>query len=101
VLIPTKYQHTAIFQMKEIELETEQTLPQYVPQDDIFLSIVHVALKIRGDMMETPGHKGLSVSEDETRGPSSGYSIARDDPVYITSRTKKLAYTQGHHKCCY
>jgi len=29
VLIPTKYQHTAILQMKEIE-ETEETLPQYV-----------------------------------------------------------------------
>ena len=67
MLIPTKYQHTgdtAVLQMKEIE-ETEETLPQYVPQDDIFLSLVHVALKIRGDMMQTPGHKGFSVSEDQ------------------------------------
>ena len=64
ILIPTKYQNTTVLQMKDVQ-ETEETLPQYVPQDDIFLSLVHVALKIRKDMMETSGHKGFSVSEDE------------------------------------
>ena len=78
MLIPTKYQHTAVLQMKEIE-ETEEMLPQYVPQEDIFLSLVHVALKIRGDMMETPGHKGFSVSEDEAISciPDSLYMLLR------------------------
>ena len=77
MLIPTKYQHTAVLQMEE--METEETLPQYVPQDDIFLSLVHVGLKIRGDMMETPGHKGFSVSEDEaiTCIPDSLYMLLR------------------------
>ena len=63
MLIPRKYQHIVILQMKDND-ENDDTLPQYVPQDHIFLSLVHVALKIRGDMMETPGHKGFSVSED-------------------------------------
>jgi len=64
--------------MKEVE-ETEETLPQYVPQDDIFLSLVHVALKIRRDMMETSGHKGFSVSEDEAIPciPDSLYMLLR------------------------
>ena len=48
--------------MEETE---EDILPQYVPQDDIFLSLVHVALKIRGDIMESPGHKGFSVNRDD------------------------------------
>ena len=33
------------------------TLPKYDPQDDMFLSLIHVALKIRGDMMATPGRQ--------------------------------------------
>ena len=65
MLIPTNYvqeaANTAVQQMTEIE----DTMPQYVPGDDIFLSLIHVALKIRKDLMETPGHKGFSVSEDE------------------------------------
>ena len=79
ILIPTKYQHTAVLQMKEMEETEETTLPQYVPRDDIFLSLVHVALKIRGDMMATPGHKGFSVSEDEAIPciPDSLYMLLR------------------------
>lgn len=33
ILIPTKYQNTTVLQMKDVQ-ETEETLPQYVPQDD-------------------------------------------------------------------
>lgn len=78
ILIPTKYQNTTVLQMKDVQ-ETEETLPQYVPQDDIFLSLVHVALKIRKDMMETSGHKGFSVSEDEAIPciPDSLYMLLR------------------------
>ena len=38
------------------------TLPKYDPQDDMFLSLTHVALKIRGDMMATTGHQDFSVT---------------------------------------
>lgn len=79
ILIPTKFQHRAVLQMKEDEEAENTTLPQYVPQDDIFHSLVHVALKIRGDMMETPGHKGFSISEDEAIPciPNSLYMLLR------------------------
>ena len=45
----------------------------------LFLSLVLVALKIRGDMLETPGHKGFSVSEDEAIPciPDSLYMLLR------------------------
>ena len=79
ILIPTKYQPTVVLQMMEDKDVDDTTLPQYVPQDDIFLSLVHVALKIRGDMMETPGHKGFSVTEDDAIRciPDSLYMLLR------------------------
>ena len=41
------------------------TLPKYDPHYDMFLSLIHVALKIREDMMVTPSHQGFSVSENQ------------------------------------
>lgn len=44
------------------EEDDELTLPVYHQQDDdIFLSLVHVALKIRADLRETPGCQGLNI----------------------------------------
>jgi hypothetical protein len=37
----------------------------YDPKDNFFLQLVHVALKIRGDLIGMDGHVGLSVSEDD------------------------------------
>ena len=67
MLIPTEYQPTAVLKLEDETQEAEETitLPRYEPDDDITLSLIHVALKIRGDMMAAPGHKGFSVSEDE------------------------------------
>lgn len=79
ILIPTKYvstvANTAVFEM----MESEDTLPQYLPKDNSFLSLVHVALKIRKDLIETPGHKGFSVSEDDAIAciPDSLYMLLR------------------------
>ena len=79
MLIPTKYQLGAVLTIKEMEETEEDILPQYVPQDDIFLSLVHVALKIRGDIMESPGHKGFSVNRDDAIRciPDSLYMLLR------------------------
>ena len=81
VSIPTKYQSTAVLQMKADTEESEEKLafPKYEPQDDIFLSLVHVAMKVHGDMMETPGHKGFSVSEEDAIAciPESLYMLLR------------------------
>ena len=54
---------TAIATEDEL-LETQNILKYHPAQEDEFLSLVHIALKIRGDMVAKAGHKGLSVSED-------------------------------------
>ena len=54
-------------------------MPTYEPHEDIFLSLVHVALKIRGDLMEEPGLQSLSVSEQDAIDcvPDSLYMFLR------------------------
>ena len=48
LLIPTKYEHAALARMTQEAEDFDGTfqLPQYKGHDDIFLSLVHVALKI-------------------------------------------------------
>ena len=41
------------------------TMPNYDPKDTFFLQLVHVALKIRGDLIGMDGHVGLGVREDD------------------------------------
>ena len=43
------------------------------------MPLVHVALKIRGDILAKPGHKGLSVSEQDEAEyiPDSLYRVLR------------------------
>lgn len=80
ILIPTKYQPIAVSHMLDIqESEEELSFAKYEPEDDIFLSLVHVALKIREDMMEMPGHNGFSVSEEDAIKciPDSLYMLLR------------------------
>ena len=82
VLIHTKYKPTAVLQMQaEDKQEREEKLafPKYEPNDDSFLSLVNVVLKCRGDMMETPGHRGLTVSEEDAISciPDSLYMLLR------------------------
>ena len=64
LLIPTKYEHASLVRMTQEAEDFAGTfqLPQYKYHDDIFLSLVHVALKIRKDMMESEGHNGFCVS---------------------------------------
>ena len=55
------------------------TMPKYEPHKDIFLSLVHVALKIRGDFLEEPGLQSFSVSDQDTINcdPDSLYMFLR------------------------
>ena len=39
------------------------TIPSYQHQDNAFLTLIHVALQIRGDVIATPGHEGFDVTE--------------------------------------
>ena len=40
------------------------TTPHYKPQENDFLSLIHVALKRRRELMDTPGHQGFDDSEE-------------------------------------
>jgi len=42
------------------------TIPTYQPQEeDEFLSMIHVALKRRSDILSHPAYEGVNVSEEE------------------------------------
>jgi hypothetical protein len=64
LLIPTKYANLAVSQLAT-ETDELHTMPTYEPHEDIFLSLVHVALKIHGDLMEAPGHQGFGICEQD------------------------------------
>ena len=67
VLVPLKYNHIPVSKIVEAEEETSSTLtiPTYRPQEDDFLSMIHVALKLRGDILSHPTYNGLNISEDD------------------------------------
>ena len=48
-----------------LEEDEGLTMTNYDLKDNFFLQLVHVALKIRGDLIGMEGHVGLSVSEDD------------------------------------
>ena len=79
LLIPFKFQTEKVFEttvQTEDDLLETLNIPSYHPeQEDEFLSLIYVALKIRGDMVTKAGHKGLSVSEYDAIGciPESLY----------------------------
>ena len=81
LLIPTKYANIAVSKLANESADTDDllTMPTYKPHEDIFLSLVHVALKIRGDLMEKPGLEGLGVSEQDAIDcvPDSLYMFLR------------------------
>ena len=41
-------------------------MPTFQPSDDIFLSLVHVAFKIRADLRDKPGFEGLNINAADT-----------------------------------
>ena len=68
LLLPSNYVGIAIsesFYSNKTQCETDETntMPMYQPDDD-FTQLLHVALRIRKDLQETPGHVGFNVSED-------------------------------------
>ena len=69
LLVPCNYSHQVIAdsyyqQTSDDSDDVLLTMPNYQPQDNDFLSLVHVALKIRNDVVSSPGHKGFEVSEE-------------------------------------
>ncbi len=46
------------------EKDGESTMQLYKAGDNEFLELVHVALRLRSDILAQPCHKGLDISED-------------------------------------
>ena len=64
LLIPTNFNSPAILKSEETQESEENILfPKYEPDEDIFLSLVHVALKVHGDIKETLGHKDFLLTK--------------------------------------
>ena len=70
LLVPINYCHSivsdSIYEAQAEEPITSDilTMPEYKPDDDIFLSLLHVALKVRSDLLAQTGHLCFNVSEE-------------------------------------
>lgn len=63
LLVPLKFNHLLL--MKEAENNSDVPIPSYKPvEEDEFLSLVHVALKLRADVLSHPPYKGVDVHEN-------------------------------------
>ena len=80
VLVPIKFNHVPVATFLESTEDYSTTIPVYKPkEEDEFLSMVHVGLKLRSDMVAHPGHKGLNISKDDAIAcvPDSVYMFLR------------------------
>lgn len=64
LLVPRKFAHVPISDLISEEKEC-CTIPIYQPSDERFLELIHVALKLRGDILAHPKYTGFAVSEEE------------------------------------
>lgn len=66
ILVPIKYAHVPMTSMQTSNQDDEISfIPDFKPHEDGFLSMVHVALKLRSEIQSHQAHKGLSVGEDD------------------------------------
>lgn len=78
VLIPMSIRHIPITRLLD-EKDGESTMQLYKAGDNDFLELVHVALRLRSDILAQPCHKGLDISEDAVTAcvPDSLYMFIR------------------------
>ena len=67
IMFPTKYLKEGISSViEQNEKEIEESIIKKCPENNNdFLAMVHVAFRLRGEIEQKAGYKGLSVSEDE------------------------------------
>ena len=63
VLIPSEFSHIPISLLLSRK-EQDCMIPLHRSGDDIFLSLIHVALKLRSDILSHPPHKGFELSRE-------------------------------------
>ena len=87
VLAPAEFSHIPIAKLLEQDdnYDNKCRTPSYKARDDIFLSMIHVALKLRGDILSHTPYKGLKVSKDESisRIPDSLYMCFMVGKMYM------------------
>ena len=107
MLIPIKFANVALSKAANKRADTDDLLtrPRYEPQEDIFLSLVHVALKIRRDLMEEPGLQSLNVSGQDAIDfvPESLYMFLRllfgsQKPLHGETSTVKEKEAEARYK---
>ena len=78
VLVPMNFRHIPITRLSD-ERDDESPMQVYKPGDNEFLELVHVALRLRSDILAHPHHKGLDISEDAVMAciPDSLYMFIR------------------------
>ena len=66
LLVPYKHSHDLIAEQFYNNADDDEmlTIPSYQPQEDTFMSLLHVALKIMRDLIAQPRHNGFTVDED-------------------------------------
>ena len=76
-MVPTQFSHIPIANIINSSNETtkECLIPEFKPQYDVFLSLVHVALKLRSDILNQTPYKGANVSRTDAESciPDSLY----------------------------
>ena len=80
VLVPIKFCHIFVSQVLNQQTQSEPVIPVYQPDErDDFLSMVHVALKLRSDILGKPTHQGLNVCKEDAIAcvPKSLYMFIR------------------------
>ena len=80
VLVPIKFCHIPVSQVLNQQAQSNATIPIYQPEGkDDFLSMVHVALKLRSDILAQPVHQGLNVCTEDAIAcvPESLYMFLR------------------------
>ena len=64
VMVPRKFSHVPLSKLISLEEDSENTIPIFRSGDDEFLSMVHMALKLRSDIQSQPEFKGVDVNEN-------------------------------------
>ena len=74
---PTNVAVSRLVTETSAEADSSLTMTIYEPNAVIFLSLVHIAIKIRTDIIDMSGHEGLKVSETHAHScvPDSLYML--------------------------
>ena len=80
MLVPIKFSHSPVSQVLNQQTQSQPAMPVYQPGErDDFLSVVHVALKLRSDIIAHPSHQVLNVCKEDAIAcvPDSLYMFIR------------------------